>query len=662
MRGWKLGRAIAIIIAVLVAPSTADAQQGPGLLPLTPPISAEASAFGSAPAFHNIAVSPDGERIARITQREDRYRIEVWDVDDLSAPTAGYTLSRYNIANWLVWKSDDRLIVSTSEPGDRFGFLMFETRLSAFDADLKNRVKLADPGRRRTTAYPAFQDQLIDLLPGDPDGILIAFNWTTPHEPAVQRADLTTGRLSVVRNGGRDIKRWLFDPATGVFVGIGNVAAVPSVSRSTGGSDLESVPLPGVGSTFQPLALDGSPDRLVVASNHEPGPVGIYVYDLAQGAFVDTLFKSPHFDADGIVPSADGRRVDGVVWVDHRRRVFWLNDAARAEHARLQALTGEDELVVVSRSPDGRHALVVTGDGGRQVGSFLVDLVSDTVKPLWRMSPALDAYAAASTSPVTYGAPDGVEIPAYLTLPADVEREAARGLPFIVMPHGGPSARDSEEFDFLAQFLASLGYGVLQPNYRGSSGYGEAFRRAGDRQWSEAVLQDVSAGAQWLVSEGLADPERVCVVGWSFGGYLALMSAVEEGELYNCAAAIAPVTDIPQIIDYSRLFRGGRDAMARMFGVGWGDHGRNVRASPINRVREMRIPVFMAYGTGDDVVPVAQGFEMYRAMRGAGVNMWVLEVPGADHSMTRQPDRTLLLASLEGFLATHLGSRSQPPR
>lgn len=655
---WKLGCAIALVVG-LIAPSTALARQAEsGIAPPNPPISAGAAAYGSAPAFHDIAISPDGGRIARIAQHGDRYRIEVWDADDLSAPKATFTLSRHNIANWLVWKSDTRLLVSTSEPLDRFGFLMFETRLSAFNADLTNRVRLAQGGQRVPRGYPAFQDQLVDLLPGDPDGILIAFNWTAPNEPAVQRADLNTGRLTTVRSGGQHIQRWLYEPAGRAFVGTGETAAGPAVYRATEASVPFSVPIPGAGSTFRPLALDGSADRLVVASNHEPGPVGIYVYDLAAGRFVQTLFKSPTYDAESVILSADKRGVDGVVWVDDRRRVSWLNDAAQARHDRLQTLTGAEDLAVTSRSPDGRHAIVLTGEGGRTAGSVLVDLQTGTVKPLWRLSPALDSYAVGATAAVSYTSPDGVSIPAYLTLPPGMDREGARGLPFVVLPHGGPSARDSEEYDFLAQFLASRGYGVLQPNYRGSSGYGEAFRRAGDHQWSDAVLQDVSSGARWLADEGLADPARVCVVGWSFGGYLALMSAVEHAELYQCAGAIAPVTNIPQIISYSRMFRGGRDEMARMFGIGWEDHGRNAHASPINRVRDMSIPVFVAYGTGDDVVPVIQGYEMYRAMRAAQVDMRVLEVPGADHAMSRQPDRTLLLASLEAFLAEHLGPTS----
>lgn len=658
---WRrIGCVVALLVG-LVAPSAADARQARGIASPNPPVSANAAAFGAAPAFHDVAISPDGARIARIVQHEDRYRIEVWDVRDLTTPRASYTFSRYNIANWLIWKSNDRLLVSTSEPRDRFGFLMFETRLSVFSPDLTNRVGLAKSGQRLPVGYPAFQDRLIDLLPHDPDGILIAFNWAAAHEPAVQRADLNTGRLTTVRSGGANIQQWLFEPKENVFIGAGETATGPVVFRATEASGLAPVAIVGAGSIFRPLALDGAAHRLVVASNHEAGPVGVYVYDLGERRFVETLFKSPRYDADAVVLSADGSRVDGVVWIDDRRRVAWLNEAAQTRHDRLQALTGSDDLVVTSQSRDGRHAIVLTGEEGRPAGSVVVDMTTDTVTPLWRLSPALDTLTASATQAVAYTASDGVEIPAYLTLPPGMTRDEARGLAFVVLPHGGPSARDSEEFDFLAQFLASQGYGVLQPNYRGSSGYGEAFRRAGDHQWSQAVLQDVSAGAQWLMDEGLADPARVCVVGWSFGGYLALMSVVEHPELYRCAGAVAPVTNIPQIIAYSRMFRGGRDEMARMFGIGWSNHSRNAHASPINRVREMNKPVFLAYGTGDDVVPVAQGHEMYRAMRGARVDMRVLEIPGADHSMTRQPDRTLLLASLEIFLAEHLGAAPQTP-
>ncbi len=536
----------------------------------------------------------------------------------------------------------------------RFGFLLFETRLSVFDPGLSHPVRLAQR-HRPPDGYPAFQDRLIDMSPDDPDGILIAFNWVTPEEPAVQRADLRNGRLTTVLSGGRNIQSWLFEPRDRVFIGIGDKEGAPQIFRATETTVPTAVTILGAGSTFRPLGFDGSADRLVVASNHEPGPLGIYVYDLAVGGFVETLFKSDRYDADAVIRSADGTGVDGVVWIDDDRRVTWLNDNAQALHDRLKNLTGSEELTVASRTPDGRRLIVITGDGGRSSGSVLIDLQTDTVTPLWRISPALDERPVGATASVSYTAPDGVSIPAYLTLPPGMAREDAQRIPFVVLPHGGPSARDSAEFDFLAQFLASLGYGVLQPNYRGSSGYGESFRRAGDQQWAGAVLGDVSAGTRWLVDQGLADPDRVCVVGWSFGGYLALMSAVEYADQYRCVGAIAPVTSIPHIIDYSRRFRGGRDEMARMFGIGWNDRARNARASPLNRVSDIATPVFMAYGTGDDVVPPAQGYEMYQAMLAEGVDMSVLSIIGADHSMSRQPDRTLLLASLEAFLASYLG-------
>ncbi len=651
--------AVALVFG-LVTPSAAAASQDRGIAPPNPTVSVEAAAFGAAPAFHDIALSPDGTRIARIAQHEDRYRIEVWAVDDLSAPTAMYTLSRYNSANWLVWKSDSRLLVSTSQPMSRFGFLLFETRLSVFDPGLSQRVRIAER-HRPPDGYPPFQDQLIDLSQDDPDGILIAFNWANPGEPDIQRADLRNGRLTTVRSGGRNIQSWLFEPQSRVFIGMGDTDGAPRIFRATETGGPGALAIRGAGSTFRPVGFDGSPDRLVVASNHEPGPLGIYVYDLVSGSFAETLFKSDRYDADSVIRSADGSRVDGVVWIDDERRVTWLNDEAQALHDRLKSLTGSDELAIVSRTPDGRRLIVMTGEGGRSSGSFLIDLQADTARPLWRISPALDERPVGATTPVSYTAPDGVSIPAYLTLPPGMTAEAARQIPFVVLPHGGPSARDSAEFDFLAQFLASLGYGVLQPNYRGSSGYGEEFRRAGDQQWAGAVLDDVSAGSRWLVDQGLADPERICVVGWSFGGYLALMSAVEHADQYRCVGAIAPVTSIPQIITYSRRFRGGRDAMARMFGIGWGDHARNSRASPLNRVSDIGTPVFMAYGTGDDVVPPVQGYEMYQTMRAAGVDMSVLSIIGADHSISRQPDRTLVLASLEAFLDDHLGSSPAQP-
>lgn len=613
------------------------------------PASAAAQAFAAPPAFYDVALSPDGGKIARIAQRDGLYFVDVFASSAPTTPVATYGLTQYNSANWVRWKDNERLLVSANIPTTRFGFLMWETRLWSFDAGLRSRVVMAPRIRRASPYYTSVQDRLLATLPDDPGGVLIAFEWYNGAEPGVQRANLETGLLTMVRPGGADVRSWLVDPAGQSFIGMAGEEGLPRIYRATRSSKITPIDLVGAGSIFDPLAFDGGPGRLVVASNHEGGTLGLYVYDLEQG-FIETLYKSSEHDAEAVVMSPDMERVVGVIWTDSRRRVRWLNEEARARHDRIVALTRGEDATVLSETPDGRYAVATTLEGARTGEAFLVDLTQGSAQSLGRSTPSLDTIPAGQVEPISFDAPDGVTIPGFLTLPPGVDRSRARNLPFVVLPHGGPHARDSADFDFLAQFFASRGYGVLQPNFRGSAGYGEAFRAAGDRQWSGAVLEDVAAGTRWAISEGLADPSRICVVGWSFGGYLSLMSAAEHGDLYRCAAAVAPVTDIPGLIRHETRFIGGRNAMARMFGVGWSDHWTNSRASPVSRARDMHIPIFMASGSGDDVVPQAQTAAMFAALRSADADLEYLDLPGAVHSVTREPDRVRLLAALEAFV------------
>jgi dipeptidyl aminopeptidase/acylaminoacyl peptidase len=234
-----------------------------------------------------------------------------------------------------------------------------------------------------------------------------------------------------------------------------------------------------------------------------------------------------------------------------------------------------------------------------------------------------------------------------LTVPAGRD---ARGLPLILMPHGGPYARDDEEWDWWAQFLADRGYAVLQPNYRGSSGFGTAFADKGEGEWGLKMQDDLDDAVDWAVKSGLADPARVCIVGASYGGYAALRAASRGGSLYKCAVSYAGVSDLGAILRYDRRFfnsGASRDWLRRQ--------APDLRAvSPINHAESFSIPVLIMHGKKDRTVPVAQSREMAEKLEHAGKAFTYIEQPEADHHFTREADRLQFLKELEAFLAKHV--------
>jgi dipeptidyl aminopeptidase/acylaminoacyl peptidase len=253
----------------------------------------------------------------------------------------------------------------------------------------------------------------------------------------------------------------------------------------------------------------------------------------------------------------------------------------------------------------------------------------------------------------TYKARDGYEIPAFVTLPAGA---GDKQLPMVVLPHGGPESRDVRCFDWLAQFLASRGYAVLQPQFRGSTGYGEAHRKAGYRQWGRLMQDDVTDGVKALIEQGIADPKRVCIVGASYGGYAALAGAAFTPELYACAVSINGISNLSAMLNFEEAYAGKESDSVRY----WKDHiglktsPEVLSRSPARAATNVRAAVLLLHGVNDSVVPIAQSREMASALKSLGKAHTLIELPGEDHWLSRSDSRTRVLTEMEAFLATHL--------
>jgi dipeptidyl aminopeptidase/acylaminoacyl peptidase len=298
--------------------------------------------------------------------------------------------------------------------------------------------------------------------------------------------------------------------------------------------------------------------------------------------------------------------------------------------------------------------LAQVGDHDNPVVYYLVDFSRGTADVVGDHYPALEKVKHGEVRALTYKARDGYDIPAYLTLPPDAPNEK---LPLVVMPHGGPESRDETEFDPFAQFLASRGYAVLQPQFRGSTGFGEAHRLAGYQQWGGLMQDDVSDGVKALVEQGLADPRRVCIIGLSYGGYAALAGAVFTPELYACAASINGVSDLPAMLGHVAK-KHGKESDSLNY---WRRHiggaatdAHVVARSPARGAQHVRAPILLIHGADDTIVPMSQSEAMARALKDVGKPHTLVKLAGEDHWLSRSETRTRVLKELEAFLAAHL--------
>ncbi|MGH8223986.1 MAG: alpha/beta hydrolase family protein, partial [Woeseiaceae bacterium] len=318
------------------------------------------------------------------------------------------------------------------------------------------------------------------------------------------------------------------------------------------------------------------------------------------------------------------------------------------QKAIVKAFPGRDALVF-DRSADYKRIVARVENASNPPVYYLVDFGKGTADIIGEAYPGLADTALGTLEFLSYRTVDGYEIPAYLTLPPGRE---PKNLPLVVFPHGGPYARDDAGFDWWAQFLVSRGYVVLQPQFRGSTGFGAELYRAGHKQWGRGMQEDISAGVRYLVAKGLVDPARVCIVGASYGGYAALAGAAFTPDLYACAASINGIADIPHMSGFIRE-KGGDDSSWRDR-IGDPSDKDVIAFSPSRSIDTIKAPILLVHGANDTVVPVSQSENFARLLEQKGKHHTYVVLPGEDHWLSSSDSRLKLLEALDAFLATHL--------
>lgn len=613
--------------------------------------------FARLPEFGDVQISPGGHHLAAKAYIDGKYRVLIYDLENPGRQPLMATPTNQEV-NWLRWKRDDRLLTSLWFPERRWGTAVVETRLFALSPDGSGLKSMVPPARDE---YPVqIADRVVDYLPDDPQHILMAFNPQDPRFPRLYRVNVETARRSLVEGGEAGIYWWTVDQQGRARIGQGlddQRMRTKLYFRAQDEKDWTLVSDRHVdeGPVFHPLMFDhADPDLLYVYSDHAGATLGLYPYRVSSREFLQPLFLHPEVDAGEVLLDPGGRQIIGIRFVDDIARTHWLDPKVEgwvedvrlrigARHAQLTSASLDyRRLVVYVESPDvpGRYYLYEPADKRLR-------LFADTY-------PALRDQPQARMRVTSYRARDGLEIPAYLTLPPGMVGKPPQPLPAVVFPHGGPASRDMAAWDGLVQFMASRGYAVLQMNFRGSGGYGTEFRRAGARQWGKAMQDDVTDGTRWLMAEGIADPERTCIVGWSYGGYAALMGVVREPDLYRCAVSIAGVSDLRRLIDERRQYLFDRIA-TRMIGDSWKDRDALRTNSPVNRAGDIRSPVLLLHGTRDRVAPPTHSAAMAKALARAGKPHEYIELQDSDHSVLQGEQRLTLFSSLERFLARHIG-------
>lgn len=374
------------------------------------------------------------------------------------------------------------------------------------------------------------------------------------------------------------------------------------------------------------------------------------------GVVAGGLFDNPAASIDGVLVD-DNREVIGVRYAGMRPSYAFFDASLAADMEMLVGMYPDDAVHLTGWTED-LSKLVLGVEGGATAPAFL--LFDRSKRQMARLAQSYAAIGDNDINPVVtieYKARDGLKIPSVLTMPRG--STLGQTLPLIVIPHGGPEAYDAVGFDWMAQYFASRGYLVLQPNFRGSYGFGRAHREAGHGEWGGKMQDDITDGVNLLIKKQWADPERVCIIGGSYGGYAALAGGAFTPDLYKCVAAIAPVTDLNWMLTLEKRESGGDSAVyeywKKLIGDKSKDKAKIEAISPANAAANFKAPVLLIHGNDDTVVPIGQSIRMENELKKAGKTVTFIRQKQADHWLSTSEVRLQTLRELDKFVAASIG-------
>jgi len=638
-----------------VGPSAAAAE----IASDTPP---PAAAFGALPANTDVVLSPNGRRLAWVDHEHDKPRVVMFDVDARKELRI-LALSERLKLRYLVWNDDETLLVTFSETSEskvaiqtsREYFINIAYDASGGEGRLLPAAEKTAHGSADAKAQAAVRTAAFAYV--------VRSRVSQPHTvimsgqgAPLMAVDTLTGIPTTIKYGNAHTVRWIVDRdgkpvaredwdylkrAYRLYALVGE--SIREILRK---DDSDQPKIAGI------LADDSA--LVLLAENGRPHEAA-WALPL-DGSPTRPLADDPDADITGVSYNSSGAIV-GVYVSGSKTQMHWLDPAAQHREEILQRAFPGREVSVQGWSSDGSRTLARVELPSAPPVYYLVDFNAHRADIAAEEYPGIAGAKLGELKEISYKARDGTPIPAYLTMPPGRQ---AGPVPLVVLPHGGPQARDYPFFDWMVQFLATRGYAVLQPQFRGSTGFGEAFERAGYRQWGGLMQDDVSDGVRAMIDEGIADPRRVCIVGMSYGGYAALAGAAFTPTLYACAASINGVSDLralmqEQVPMYGNWVRYVSTSQSQWKErVGSETDSRLDTKSPIKSVAAITIPVMIAYGTGDGVVPNEQSIRMAEALQKAGKAVTVVKLPDEDHWLSQAQTRTQLLQALESFLKQHL--------
>lgn len=635
------------------------------------PLNEAAKRFGVRESAWGADLSPSGRKVVFLSAGPGSSTIaKVLDLDTKKVTPIFGSSGKPESLEWCEFATDTQLICEYSAIDDIGGTPAGFSKLLTLRSDGTKQQSLGSKRAGYDMYTRQYDGAILDWMPDDEGSVLMSRTYVPKIEEratnikddrlglGVDRVELATLRSKTVEDPRRTAALYVSD-------GRGNVRVMAHSEvdgtdqwtglfnfryRASGDRDWKNLGQYNqrTETGIWPVAVEHSTNSVYLLEDLN-GRDALYRMALDGSGTKTLVAKHDQVDIDGVIRIDRGLPVIGYTYTDDRGRATYFDPEFKQLSSSLsKALPTTPLIDFVAASRDAK-TLLVHASADTHPGTFYVlDRATKKMEPLLLSREHLDGQQLAPVRSISYPAADGKMIPAYLTMTSD---GPDKGRPAVVLPHGGPSARDSFGFDWLAQFLASRGYAVIQPNYRGSAGYGDEFLGENAfRDWKTA-MSDISASAQYLVNQGIADPNKLAIVGWSYGGYAALQSAALEPDRYKAVVAIAPVTDL------SMLRRDSEDYVTSKVTRDFiGSDGQNLKqGSPLQNAARIKSPVLLVHGDLDLNVRNTHSTKMVDALQKAGTPVEFVRYKDLAHQLDDSNARAEMLVKVGQLLDRTIG-------
>jgi len=629
---------------------------GSALLAQAPPVIDRELFFGD-PEISGAQISPDGKFIAFLKPLNKTRNIWVKRTGEPFAAAKPVTADTTRPIPAFFWGRDGKYILFVQDKGGDENYNVYAVNPSD-PAPAGAQV----PAARNLTDAKGVRAQIVEVPREEPDIMYVGLNDRDKAWHDLYKVRISTGERKLVRQNNDRIAGWRFDRKGQLRLAVRSADNGDTEVLRVDPDGLKKIYSCNVFETCWPVEFDRNNAKAFFETNKGDAA------DLIQLDFLD-----PATGAVQIIESDPQKRVDlagahisevtgdllATFYMDERLRVVWKDKAYEADFKFLQNKLPGRDIHFSSHTRDEQFWLISASSDVELSETYLFDRKTKKVTFQYKVREKLAREYLAKMEAIRYKSSDGLEIPAYLTLPKGVPPQ---NLPLMVFPHGGPWARDAWAYHSYAQFLANRGYAVLQPNFRGSTGYGKKFLNAGNRQWGEKMQDDITWGVKYLVAQGIADPKRVGIMGGSYGGYATLAGVAFTPDVYAAAVSIVGPSNLITLLDsIPPYWEAGRIMLYQRMGDPHTPEGKAqlVRQSPLNSAAKIKTPLMVVQGANDPRVNKAESDQIVIALRDRGFPVEYLVAPDEGHGFARPVNDMAAMAAAEKFLATYLGGRFQ---